>query len=110
MGRVRNVILGAVHLSLERCPMGHVLTFSSHETQHIPHPFRSIPCRALRRHLLRPLPSPYGLSHMTTLLILCGMAMLALGVLVLGIALISRQPLPPPPEPPDDYSEGKAKP
>jgi hypothetical protein len=49
-------------------------------------------------------------NAMTTLPILCGMAMLALGTLVLGVALISRRPLPPPPEPPDDYSKGESKP
>jgi hypothetical protein len=35
---------------------------------------------------------------MTTLLILSGMAMLALGALVLGVALISRKAMPPQPE------------
>jgi hypothetical protein len=35
---------------------------------------------------------------MTTLLILSGMAMLALGVLVLGVALISRKAMPVQPE------------
>ncbi len=35
---------------------------------------------------------------MTTLPILFGMAMLALGVLVLGVALISRKAMPPQPE------------
>jgi len=34
-------------------------------------------------------------NPMITLLILFGMAMLALGVLVLGVALISRKPMPP---------------
>lgn len=47
---------------------------------------------------------------MTTLLILSGMAMLALGTLVLGVALISRKPMPPLEEQPDDYSEGESKP
>lgn len=42
---------------------------------------------------------------MTTLLILSGMAMLAVGALVLGVALISRKPMPPP-----DDSEGESNP
>jgi hypothetical protein len=43
---------------------------------------------------------------MTTLLILSGMAMFALGVLVLGVALISRKPMPPPTQPEQTDKEG----
>jgi hypothetical protein len=35
---------------------------------------------------------------MNTFLIICGMALLAFGVLVLGVALISRKAMPPQPE------------
>jgi hypothetical protein len=73
----------------------------THEkTQRIPLCFiRSIPRRALHRHLLRVRAGAAGLYHaMNTFLIICGMALLALGVLVLGVALISRKAMPIQPE------------
>jgi hypothetical protein len=43
-----------------------------------------------------------------TTLIFCGMATLALGTLVLGVALISRRPMPPPTQP--EQPDGESKP
>jgi hypothetical protein len=74
-----------------------MFSFLHHETQpRIAHPFRPIPCRIVSRHLLRHHAGNPLFYLMSTLLILSGMALLALGTLVLGVAIISRRPMPPP--------------